>query len=151
MQKQYLTCREARPVPSYDASQMAQGLGVQLASFLFPLLVQLDAVLDKRLVRTFLATIQVIITFRDRANGLLLSELGGYLEMPDKAPAGTKRLSNLLHSSKWAAHVVEDELWQQADQQVERWREQGEDALAIWDSSEWEKPESLASEDLCAV
>ena len=47
--------------------------------------------------------------------------------------------------------MVEDELWQQADQQVERWREQGEDALAIWDSSEWEKPESLASEDLCAV
>jgi len=95
MQKQYLTCREAPPVPPYDAAQMAQGLGVQLASFLFPLLVQLDAVLDKRLVRTFLATIQVIITFRDRANGLLLSELGGYLETPDKAPAGTKRPSRL--------------------------------------------------------
>ena len=95
MQKQYLTCREAPPVPPYDAAQMAQGLGVQLASFLFPLLVQLDAVLDKRLVRTFLATIQVIITFRDRANGLLLSELGGYLETPDKAPAGTKRRSRL--------------------------------------------------------
>ena len=93
MQKQYLTCRETPPVPPYDAAQMAQGLGVQLASFLFPLLVQLDAVLDKRLVRTFLATIQVIITFRDRANGLLLSELGGYLETPDKAPAGTKRRS----------------------------------------------------------
>ena len=95
MQKQYLTCRETAPVPPYDAAQMAQGLGVQLASFLFPLLVQLDAVLDKRLVRTFLATIQVIITFRDRANGLLLSELGGYLETPDKAPAGTKRRSRL--------------------------------------------------------
>jgi len=37
-------------------------------------------------------------------------------------------LSNLLHSSKWTAQVVEDELWQQADQQVEKWREQGEDA-----------------------
>ena len=95
MQKQYLTCRETAPVPPYDAAQMAHGLGVQLASFLFPLLVQLDAVLDKRLVRTFLATIQVIITFRDRANGLLLSELGGYLETPDKAPAGTKRRSRL--------------------------------------------------------
>jgi hypothetical protein len=68
--------------------------------------VQLDGVLDKRLVRTFLATIEVMITFRDRANGLLLSELGGYLETPDKAPAGTKRLSNLLHSSKWAAWLI---------------------------------------------
>ena len=49
--------------------------------------------LDKRLVRTFLAPIEVIITFGDRANGLLLSELGGYLKTPDKAPAGTKRRS----------------------------------------------------------
>ncbi len=96
MYKQYLTCPEAPPVPPYDAAQMAQGLGAQLGSFLFPLLVQLDAVLDKRLVRTFLATIEVIITFRDRANGLLLSELGGYLETPDKAPAGTKRRSRLV-------------------------------------------------------
>src|SRR6266702_3018387 len=72
MYKQYLTCPEAPPVPPYDA------------------------VLDKRLVRTSLATIEVIITFRDRANGLLLSELGGYLETPDKAPAGTKRRSRLV-------------------------------------------------------
>ena len=70
---------------------------------------------------------------------------------PDKAPAGTKRLSNLLHSSKWTAKVVEDDLWQRADQQVQTWQEQGEDALVIWDSSEWEKPESMTSEGLCAV
>jgi hypothetical protein len=38
------------------------------------LLVELDDVLDKRLVRTFLQVIAVILTFRDRANGLLLSE-----------------------------------------------------------------------------
>ena len=151
MQKQYLTCREAPPVPPYDAAQMAQGLGVQLASFLFPLLVQLDAVLDKRLVRTFLATIQVIITFRDRANGLLLSELGGYLETPDKAPAGTKRLSNLLHSCKWAAWLIARFLWQRASQQLEEWTQVGEEGLVIWDESVWEKPESQQLEGLCAV
>jgi hypothetical protein len=151
MQKQYLTCREAPPVPPYDAAQMAQGLGVQLASFLFPLLVQLDAVLDKRLVRTFLATIQVIITFRDRANGLLLSELGGYLETPDKAPAGTKRLSNLLHSCKWAAWIIARFLWQRASQQLEEWTQAGEEGLVIWDESVWEKPESQQLEGLCAV
>jgi len=50
-----------------------------------------------------------------------------YSARPRRKP-GTKRLSNLLHSSKWTAQVVEDELWQQADQQVEKWREQGEDA-----------------------
>ena len=95
MPNQYLIRREVPQVPSYEATQMAQGLGEAVARFLFPLLVELDTLLDNRLVRTFLATIQVIITFRDRANGLLLSELGGYLATPDKAPAGTKRLSRL--------------------------------------------------------
>jgi hypothetical protein len=102
-------------------------------------------------VRTFLHTIQVMIASGDRVGGLLLSELGGDLLSPDKAPAGTKRLSTLVHSSKWTAKLVEDELWQRADHQVQTWQEQGADALAIWDRSEWEKPESLASEDLCAV
>ncbi len=137
MQTQYLTEPEVPQVPPYDAEQMAQGLAEQLAVFLFPLLVTLDQLLDKRLVRTFLHSIQVIIAYRDRVGGLLLSELGGYLLSPDKAPAGTKRLSNLLHSSKWTAKDVEDDLWQRADQQVQTWQEQGEDALVIWDSSEW--------------
>lgn len=79
-------------------------------------------------MRTFLHTIQVIITFRDRVGGLLLSELGGYLLSPDQAPAGTKRLSNLLHAPKWKAQVVEHDLWQRADQQVQHFQEQGEDA-----------------------
>src|SRR5260370_20576035 len=151
MQTQYLIEPEAPQVPPYGGEQIAQGLARELAVFLFPLLVRLDQLLDKRLVRTFLQTIQVIITFRDRVGGLLLSELGGYLRSREKAPAGRKRLSNLLHSPKWKAQVVEDELWQQADQQVQSWQEQGEDALAIWDSSEWEKPESFEVEGLCAV
>jgi hypothetical protein len=45
-----------------------------LAQFLFPLLIELDHLLDKRLVRPFTQIIAVILTFRDRANGLLLSE-----------------------------------------------------------------------------
>jgi hypothetical protein len=130
---------------------MAQGLGEALARFLFPLLVELETLLDKRLVRTFLATIQVIITFRDRANGLLLSELGGYLETADKAPAGTKRLSNLLHSCKWTAWIIAGFLWQRASQQLEEWTQAGEEGLAIWDESVWEKPESQQLEGLCAV
>ena len=151
MQTQYLIEPEVPQVPSYDEEQMAQGLAQDLAMFLFPLLVRLDQLLDKRLVRTFLETIQVILAYRDRVGGLLLSELGGYLLSPDKAAAGTKRLSNLLHSPKWTAQVVEDELWQRADQQVHTCQEQGEEALAIWDSSEWEKPESFEAEGLCAV
>src|SRR5436305_10573561 len=151
MPHQHLIRSEAPQVPPYDAAQMAQGLGGQLAHFLFPLLVQLDVQLDKRLVRTFLQTIEVIITIRSRAHGLLLSELGGYLDTPDKAPAGTKRLSNLLHSSKWGAWLIARFLWQRANQQLESWTQAGEDGLVIWDESVWEKPESQQAEGLCAV
>jgi len=61
MQTQYLIKPEVPQVPPYDEQQMAQGLAEQLAVFLFPLLVRLDQLLDKRLVRTFLETIQVIL------------------------------------------------------------------------------------------
>src|SRR5437667_6346320 len=151
MPNQYLIRREAPQVPPYDAAQMGQGLAEALARFVFRLLVELDSLRDNRLVCTFLATRQVIITFRDRANGLLLSELGGYLATPDKAPAGTKRLSNLLHSSKWAAWLIAHFLWQRASQQLEEWTQAGEEGLAIWDESVWEKPESQQLEGLCAV
>ena len=35
------------------------------------------------------------------------SELGAYLTDPEHAPAGTKRLANLIHSHKWQAHDIE--------------------------------------------
>ena len=47
---------------NYEAGEMAQGVGIELATFLFPLLVILDDLLDKRLMRTFLSAIQLIIT-----------------------------------------------------------------------------------------
>ena len=144
----YLTCLDAPQVPPYDPATIAAELTRQLAQFLFPLLVELDHLLDKRLVRTFTQIIAVILTFRERANGLLLSELGGYLLSPDKAPAGTKRLSNLLHSVKWAASLISRFLWQRASEQLEQWQQAGQDGLLLWDESSWEKPESRQLEDL---
>ena len=118
-----------------------------LAWFLAPLLIELDARIDKRLVRTFLQTVAVILTFRDRVNGLLLSEMGGYLDSPDKAPAGTKRLSHLLHCAKWSAELIRQFLWERARGRLKRWKDAGLDALAIWDESAWEKPESFAPQE----
>ena len=92
MHTQYLIQPEAPQVPPYAAEQMAQGLAEQLAIFLFPLLVTLDRLLDKRLVRTFLQTIKVIITYRDRVGGLLLSELGGYRLEPRQGTSGNQAL-----------------------------------------------------------
>ena len=105
--------KQASPSVSWQLSE-------QLAQFVCPLLVQLDILIDKRLVRSFLATLQVIIQFRNRAHGLLLSELGSYLTSADQAPAGTKRLSNLLRCTKWEYTLIEAFLWRLAQERVEQ-------------------------------
>jgi hypothetical protein len=51
----------------------------QLEVFLQPLLVVLDQHLDARLVRTLVHTVVALVQWRNRALGLLLSELGAYL------------------------------------------------------------------------
>jgi hypothetical protein len=123
----------------------------QLEVFLQPLLVLLDQHLDARLVRTLVHTVVALVQWRNRAQGLLLSELGAYLLSPAHAPAGTKRLSNLLRSTKWAAADITAYLWQRADTRLEELAATDEEALVIWDSSVLEKPESLASPDLGSV
>ena len=81
-----------------------QGLLVanQLQIFLGPFERWLDAQIDRRLVRTFFLTLQAIVRFRHNRSGLLLSELGAHVLSPSQAPAGTKRLSNLLRSLRWS-------------------------------------------------
>lgn len=130
---------------------LAHALHQHLVCFLAPLLRQLDRQLDVRLVRTFLATICVILSVRHRSHGLLLSELGGYLLSPAQAPAGTKRLSNLLRSPHWSAALLQHYLWQHADHRVTEVRASGDDALLVWDESVVEYPESVRHPDLCAV
>lgn len=134
-----------------EERKQAQGIREQLGEMVRPLLRQLDEVLDKRLVATFFALLQAIIVHRHGRNGLLLSELGGYLLSPAQAPVGTKRLSNLLRSRRWSAEVIDDFLWQRADEAVQQWAQAGERALALWDESVLEKAESLAAEGLCPV
>jgi hypothetical protein len=67
---------------------------------------------------------------------------------PDHAPAGTKRLSNLLHSARWSAALIRDYLWQRASEQLTHWQHAGQDGLVLWDERSWEKPESRQLEDL---
>lgn len=119
--------------------------------FLAGLLAGLDHCLDRRLVETFLALVLVIIMHRNRPQGLLLSELGGYLKPVWQAPAGTKRISNLLRSKGWSAEFIETYLWIQADERVAELSRAGKAVLVIWDESVLEKPESLQLEGLCAV
>ena len=151
MPQQYLVPVPAEQELPYEAADIAQGLGIQLATFLFPLLVTLDRVLDKRLVRTFLSSIQLILTFRDRVHGLLLWEMGGFVLSAAHERAGTKRLANLLHSPKWSSWIIDQFLWQLASGFVKHLEQHEQPIYASWDESVWEKPESLAMEDLGPV
>jgi hypothetical protein len=134
-----------------DHQQASERISQLLSTYVQPLLTALDARIDKRLVRTFLKTLQVIIQFRHRHNGLLLSELGGYILSPEHAPAGTKRLSNLLRCPKWAYTLITKFLWDKANGDLEAIEATGDTALVVWDESVLEKAESIAIEGLCAV
>lgn len=138
----------------YDAKEaqgqgraLSQDITTRIEAYVSPLLSHLTTLLDKRLVRTFLGLITVIISFRGYRHGLLLSELGGYLLPPGHAPAGTKRLSNLVHG-KWSYKVIEQFLWNQAKARLEDLEALKEKILLLWDESVWEKPESLELEGL---
>ncbi len=93
----------------------------------------------------------VIVMHRHRNQGLLLSELGGQLLGGERAPAGTKRIHNLLCSEGWEESEIEAYLWEQADRAIEQRRNLSEAVYVIWDESVLEKPESLKAERLCAV
>jgi hypothetical protein len=119
--------------------------------FVRPLLRDLAAQMDRRLVQTFLDVLLVIVMHRHRNQGLLLSELGGYLLGAEHAPAGTKRISDLIHSRSLDAQKVDEYLWQQADQAIEQRLNPRDDVYVIWDESVIEKSESLKAERLCAI
>jgi hypothetical protein len=125
--------------------------GQALGQMLFPLLYQLYEQVDARILRTLFQAVEAILSFRDRANGLLLSELGDAMDGPGGRGGGTKRLGRLIHHRRWRAQVVEEFLLWRANQRLAHLEEQHEDALLIWDGTPLEKPESLCAEGLCAV
>ena len=134
-----------------ERQEKSRGLERQLVKMLWPLLVEMKREVDRRLVTTFLGLVLAIVMHRHRNNGLLLSELGGALLGAESCRAGTKRISNLVHSERWSAGVLEAFFWHAGTQRVEEMWAQGELPLVIWDESVLEKPESLQAERLCAV
>jgi hypothetical protein len=142
MSSQYRTLATDEQISQDHSQRLTQ----QLESFLEPLLVLLDVYIDTRLVRTFVRAIAAIMTFRNQAQGLCLSELGSYIASPAQAPAGTKRLSNLLRCAKWGKELIDRYLWERADKRRKELNGSGEEALCIWDGSVIEKPESKKGE-----
>jgi hypothetical protein len=121
--------------------------------FLAPLLAALDTHVDRRLMRTAAQAIPAILRHRTRPTALLLSELGEVLAGPTHAPAGTKRLANLLHSPNWRATEIEQWLIAQAQGPVEAAADAVPEgrALCILDGSVIEKPESATADGLRPV
>lgn len=123
----------------------------QIERYLAGLLVTLDKKLDKRLVRTFADLFISIVRFRNRSFGLLLSELGSYVSHATKAPAGTKRISNLLRSKKWSHDFIETYFLSMGVERSRALKSKGKQVLFLWDDSVVEKPESWFVEGLCPV
>jgi len=123
----------------------------QLDSFTCDLRDRLDQQIDSRLVRTFFDLMVIILMFRERRMGLLLSELGGYILGFDRAPAGTKRISNLLRSKKWSASLIDDFFFDRTVERIAQLKAKGKRALLLWDDSRVEKHESWVAEGLCSV
>jgi hypothetical protein len=138
-----------------DPQGGSQHVLLLLEQFVQPLLLSLNAVLDKRLVRTWLHCLVAIIRLRNNPQALWLSELGSYLEecegLSASAPAGTKRVGKLVRSAKWTVQVIDQFLLEKADAQVKRLQAQGQRVLCVWDGSVLEKAESAQLEGLCPV
>jgi hypothetical protein len=151
MQSKYDRLRENEQ----DAQKASQGLTQLLEEFLSPLLLVLETFLDKRLVRTWVQVCVAIIRFRNQKQGLLLSELGSYMDgyrgVSVTAPAGTKRISNRLRSLKWSISHSDEYLLKDADKEGKRLKELGKRILCIWDDSVREKSESSQREGFCPV
>lgn len=151
MQSKYDRLRQVDQEEHTASQEIAQ----LLESFLSPLLLVLDRLLDKRLVRTLVQCCVAIIRFRNNKAGLLLSELGAYLDgdpgLSKSAAAGTKRIGNLLRSLKWSSFQIDHYLLDEANKEVEKLKAAGKRVLCIWDGSVLEKPESSSLEALAPV
>jgi hypothetical protein len=134
-----------------EKAQEGRALENQCWAYLRPLLEELHRQVDRRLVKTLLDLVMVILMHRNRNNGLLLSELGDHLLGGARGPAGVKRIANLLHSRRWKSVWIMNYLWQRAEEKVKELRAQKEAVYVIWDESVLEKSESLKAERLCAV
>ncbi len=134
-----------------EKKQESRELENRCWEYLKPFLEELHQRVDRRLVKTLLDLVLVILIHRHRNNGLLLSELGDQLLGGARGPAGVKRIANLLHSERWKSSWILKYLWQQAEARVRELRTQKEAAYVIWDESVLEKSESLQAEGLCAV
>ena len=94
-----------------EKAQEGRELENRCWEYLKPLLEELHKKVDRRLVKTLLDLVLVILMHRNRNSGLLLSELGDHLLGGERGPAGVKRIASLLHSQRWRSSLIVKYLW----------------------------------------
>src|SRR6185436_13549401 len=135
----------------WEKAQEGRDVENRCWEYLKPLLQELHKKVDRRLVKTMLDLVLVILMHRHRNSGLLLSELGDHLLGGERGPAGVKRIASLLHSHRWRSSLIVKWMWGRGDEKVKELSERKEAVYVIWDESVLEKSESLQAERLCAV
>lgn len=130
------TCQQKKGIQP-KKSTAAVFLQTKAQYYLQPLQQQLLAQIDKRLVATFTTLFASILLFRNSKMGLLLSELGGYIAGYAHAPAGTKRLSNLLRSKKWEASLIDAFLFKRAQERITQLLDAQKRPLLLWMIAAW--------------
>lgn len=135
----------------WEKAQEGRDLENRCWEYLKPLLEELHKKVDRRLVKTLLDLVLVILMHRNRNSGLLLSELGDHLLGGERGPAGVKRIASLVHSPRWRSSLIVKWLWGRGNEKVKELKERNEAIYVIWDESVLEKSESLQAERLCAV
>jgi hypothetical protein len=99
-----------------EIQEKSQQVASLLEEYLEPLVVPLDAYIDKRLVETFVQTIRTIIEAKNQSIGLAISELGSVLLSGRQATAGEKRIHNLLTSEKWNEEIIRIFQWNKSQE-----------------------------------
>ena len=105
--------------PSLSEEDESPFWAEQLARYLRPYQERLDAYVDRRVVGNLMATVGAIVQSRC---ALTTSELGSAICGPAHAEAGTQRLQYALHHQGWEAAVIEEVLWQEAEQSRQQMR-----------------------------
>jgi hypothetical protein len=131
----FMAQAKPRQMPKeFEPRTLAEQYGAHLLRFLYPLVQELHTTMDIRPLRTLVQTVEALVAFRDSTHGLLLTELGSYLDGLEGG-GGTKRLGTLIRHTKWKARDIDTFVWQRADAQIRQWEQHGEDGLVIWDGT----------------
>ncbi len=120
--------------PSLSEEDESQCWAEQLARYLRPYQERLDAYVDRRVVGNLMATVGAIVQSRW---ALTTSELGSAICGPAHAEAGTQRLQYALHHQGWEAEVIEEVLWQEAEQRRQHYNQPSRIPVSVR-GYEWE-------------